>query len=99
MLLAEGFHDDGYIDIFDGGPQVSADIDGLAAVRDCRVDALVAIDAAADAPAGLLSAGHGLAFRCTRGSVVRRDGGIAIDAGAAERLGVAAGDAVRWVAF
>ena len=99
MLLAEGFRDDGYIDIFDGGPQVSAEIDDLAAVRDCRIETLVATDAMPDETAALLSVGRGLGFRSTRGGVARRDGGIAIDAVAVERLGACVGDRVRWVAF
>ncbi|MGH6616115.1 arginine N-succinyltransferase [Sphingomonas sp.] len=99
MLLAEGFLDEGYIDIFDGGPQVSIGIDLLRGVRESRVGLLTATDLPPGGGGHLLTTGEGGAFRCTRGDVVAAGHELAIDAGAAERLGVSVGDRVRHVAF
>jgi arginine N-succinyltransferase len=99
MLLAEGFLDEGYIDIFDGGPQVAIGIDLLRGVRDSRVGPLTATDLPPGEGGHLLTTGAGVAFRCTRGDVAATGNGLAIDAAAAERLGVCTGDRVRHAPF
>jgi arginine N-succinyltransferase len=101
MLLEEGFHDEGYIDIFDGGPTVCARIDDLKAVKDSRRVQVARvgphIEAAADQ---LVSAGAGAAFRAARGGlVVDGNNAAQLDAGLARALRVGPGDYVRHVAF
>jgi arginine N-succinyltransferase len=101
MLLEEGFHDEGYIDIFDGGPTVCAHIDDLKAVKDSRRVQVARvgphIEAAVDQ---LVSAGSGAAFRATRGAlVVDGNNAAQLDAGLARALRVGPGDYVRHVAF
>ena len=44
MLLAEGLQCRGYIDIFDGGPTVEAEIKDLTAVKSCRVVQVKIVD-------------------------------------------------------
>ena len=92
MLLAEGFHGGGYVDIFDGGPTVVADIDAVRTIRDARRVAVAAI-----APGGvpaLVAAGQGTSFRAARGAVA----GETIAPELAETLGLAIGDAMTCVA-
>ncbi len=50
MLEGEGLHFDGYIDIFDGGPVLQANVRDLRAVRESRVLAAAGADAAAAPP-------------------------------------------------
>ncbi len=40
MLETEGFVWDSYVDVFDGGPTVTARTDAIRTVRECRVAAL-----------------------------------------------------------
>ncbi|WP_076070564.1 arginine N-succinyltransferase [Sphingomonas montana] len=65
LLEQEGFSWDGYVDIFDGGPTVSARTDQIAAIRDCisTPDGRTVI---ADGPGRYISAqGHGPTFVAT----------------------------------
>lgn len=94
MLLAEDFRDEGYLDIFDGGPTLVADIDAVRTIRRSEVATVVALEA--DTPPMLAGAGTGTAFRAAIGAVERRDGGVAIGAGLAVALDVAVGDVIRF---
>lgn len=93
MLMAEGFHAGDYVDIFDGGPTVVADIDAVKTVRDaCRV-AMTGI-----APGGsraLVAVGSGADFRVARGDV---DSAGRVDSALADALGLVPGDAMLVVA-
>jgi len=100
LLREEGFRYEGYIDIFDGGPTLFADIDDIKTVRDQRRARVTALD---DAPRGetrLVSCGHGPGFRCARGHTAD-DGadGVRLHAPLARALNVKVGDWVRHVAF
>ena len=95
MLIAEGFRQEGYVDIFDGGPTLSADIDAVRTVRTSRI--VSAVTGAGAGDAALVCAGTASDFR-----VVATAGGltadtIALDPSALARLGVVAGDQVRVV--
>jgi arginine N-succinyltransferase len=94
MLLAEGFQAGDYVDIFDGGPTLVAEIDSIRSVRDSRISTFAG-EGVAGEPA-LIAAGTGARFRMTRGTV-GEDG--TIDAGAARALEVAPGDVIRHVAL
>jgi arginine N-succinyltransferase len=100
MLLDEGFTAPGYIDVFDGGPTVCADIDQVRTVRESRREAVVEVadldDEAAD---HLVCAGLGQAFRAARGGLRRSGEGVVLARPLAEALGVSAGDRVRHVVF
>ena len=103
MLLEEGFRDEGYVDIFDGGPTLCARIDDLKAVRDSRrveVAEVVETVGRREPADQLVSAGAGAAFRAARGALVVDGANAArLDAGLARALRVSPGDYVRHVAF
>ena len=93
MLIAEGFVAGDYVDIFDGGPTVVADIDSIRTVRDAqRVE--VAAVAAVGTPM-LVACGQGAQFRVGRGNA-GRDG--TIDPALAHALALGKGDPVLLVA-
>lgn len=87
MLIAEGFTAGDYVDIFDGGPTVVADIDAVRTVREAR-----RVEVAGEAAGGnrsLVAVGHGAGFRVARGDVDAL-GNVAPDLAAA--LGLRTGD-------
>lgn len=94
MLLAEGFRDEGYVDIFDGGPTLVADIDAVRTVRTSERRLVRAIEASADT-AVLAGAGEGAGFRAAMGGIGRSgDDEIDVAPGLADLLNVAGGDTV-----
>jgi arginine N-succinyltransferase len=97
MLEGEGFSNEGYIDIFDGGPTMAAQTDHIRTVRD-TVDAVVTGTDVADGEPALVATGTLGDFVCVRARIEVREGGIAIDAEAAALLGVGPGDSVAHVA-
>jgi len=97
MLEEEGFSHDGYVDIFDGGPTMTARTDQIRSVR----EAVAAKVVETELPKGdkaLIAAGSLASFRCCFGARELRGGGVAIDARAADVLGVKPGDTVWSVA-
>ena len=96
MLENEGFAFEDYIDIFDGGPTMTARTDQVKAVREARSATVVAIEEGGDA--ALVSTGRLADFQCTFGTVMTRSGGITIDAACAKTLGIGVGDEVMHVA-
>jgi arginine N-succinyltransferase len=97
MLESEGFHHEGYIDIFDGGPTMAAQTDRIRSVRDARTATLVGSDADGGQH-GLVAKGRLTDFVCVNATIEERDGDAAIDAASAELLGVSPGDEVAYVA-
>jgi len=96
MLEREGFTWDCYIDIFDGGPTMTVATDNIRTVREAREEVLGAIldDDEQGGQAMLVAAGSLTGFACCWGRVkVQEDGGVGLDAKAAEMLGIAPGDA------
>ncbi|HEU0284317.1 MAG TPA: arginine N-succinyltransferase, partial [Sphingomicrobium sp.] len=94
MLEAEGFSYDRYIDIFDGGPTVTARVDDLRTVDESEEETIVEIT-----PGGktkmLLAYGRLKEFTACCATVKRAGRkGICIDPEAAELLGVKEGDKV-----
>lgn len=98
MLEAEGFNCEGYVDIFDGGPTMTARTDKVESVRNAC--SAVLADAAVDAgEQALLATGTLADFRCCYGArVLDGQGGIAIDSSAADLLEVAPGAEIWSVA-
>lgn len=95
MLENEGFAYENYVDIFDGGPTMTARTDQIATVRDQRERQVVAIGEGGTP--SLLATGRLAEFRACMGEVTMRDDGIVIDAEAARALGVNVGDTVSQV--
>jgi arginine N-succinyltransferase len=94
MLQAEGFVWDSYVDIFDGGPTVTAHTDQIRTIRDSRL-LRVTNREPTEGAASLLSTGHLGAFKACLGSAEQvGEEEVAIDAEARALLEVAAGDAI-----
>ncbi len=96
MLESEGFAFENYIDIFDGGPTMTARTDQVRTVHDARSSSVAAFDVGGD-PA-LIAAGRLADFRVVQGQLRLREDGVSIDPAAASALGVDIGDEVLHVA-
>lgn len=68
MLEKEGFRFDNYIDIFDGGPTMTAQTDNVRTIRDARDVTVVAIDGDGGAPS-IVATGYLKDFRCSNGKI------------------------------
>ena len=99
MLENEGFAWEKYVDIFDGGPTMTARTDQIASVRGAQDAVVAAIDDAltADGTASLIATGRLAHFRVCCGRVAPHSDGIAIDRDAATLLGVEPGITVTHV--
>jgi arginine N-succinyltransferase len=98
MLEQEGFTYDRYVDIFDGGPTVTAPTDQIHTVRDSRLDTIGEI-AEGGRIKMLVAAGRLKNFRACCASVKRLPRkGLSIDPQAAELLEVEVGDQLITVA-
>ena len=93
MLEEEGFAYDRYIDIFDGGPTVTAHTDSIRTVRESSVESVCEIGEGGRARM-ILAAGRLKNFRACFASAKRAKKGLCIDAEAAELLEVKVGDQV-----
>ena len=94
MLEAEGFAYEGYVDIFDGGPTMTARTDKVESIANAREAKVVSVERAEGATKALVATGLLADFRCAFAQIAERDGGIAIDPEAAHATGVKAGDRV-----
>ena len=97
MLEAEGFAYEGYVDIFDGGPTMTARTDKVESICNAKSATLAALSDDASAKA-LVATGHLAEFRCCFGLIAEHDGAVTIDPESAVMLGVAPGDTVWWIA-
>lgn len=93
MLEGENFHHEGYVDIFDGGPTMTARTDRVRSIALSRAAKVVSAEAARGNKA-LIAAGTLTDFRCCFGLANEEDGGLAIDSLSADVLGVGVGDQV-----
>ena len=99
MLENEGFAFENYVDIFDGGPTMTARTDQVRSIADARADRVVAIDADGDGGKDALVATGTLAeFRATFGRIRALDGGVGLSSDAAQALGIGCEDHVTHVA-
>jgi arginine N-succinyltransferase len=98
MLEEEGFRFDRYIDIFDGGPTVTAPTDQIRTVREAEAETVCEI-AEGGRTKMLVAAGRLRDFRAGCASVKRvPKKGLCIDPEAAELLEIKVGDQVLMVA-
>ncbi|KTW01003.1 arginine N-succinyltransferase [Sphingomonas yabuuchiae] len=93
MLENEGFAFEHYIDIFDGGPTMTARTDQVRTIRDARESTVVAIDAHPGREA-LVATGRLTDFRCALAEIRDGDGGIILSEEAARTLDLTVGDTV-----
>lgn len=96
MLESEGFAFENYIDIFDGGPTMTARTDLVRTVREARAATVTQV--AAGGESAMLAAGRLADFRACFGKVTPSEDGVIIDPAAASVLGVSVGDEVLHVA-
>ncbi|CAN5350404.1 arginine N-succinyltransferase [soil metagenome] len=97
MLENEGFAFEQYIDIFDGGPTMTARTDQVRTIKEARTHMVVAIDEDGGEQA-LVSFGRLTDFRSAYGRVRECGDGIALSRACATALGVIEGDSVSHVA-
>jgi arginine N-succinyltransferase len=97
MLENEGFAHEGYVDIFDGGPTMSARTDRVKSVREA-IAAKVADTTLDEGENVLLASGRHEAFRCCFGQRRLGSEGIAIDPDSAKLLALGEGDEVWSIA-
>lgn len=96
MLESEGFAFEKYIDIFDGGPTMTAHTDRVKSIADARVATVVAVDD--DGGDRVLAAtGHLGGFRCAFARLREAGGGVVIDRTAATALGVGEGGEITYI--
>jgi arginine N-succinyltransferase len=99
MLENEGFEFENYIDIFDGGPTMTARTDQIKTVQNAVESEITAIKDGGVTKM-LAARGHLADFTAAYVQADRTDGGISIDSGGAKALGVKIGDTithvVRW---
>ncbi len=94
MLENEGFRYEGYVDIFDGGPSMIARTDDVTSVKGSTSATITDVDLP-EGERAILATGKLETFRACYGArKFDSDGGIAIDAVAADALDVSAGDTV-----
>ncbi len=96
LLEKEGFRHDDYVDLFDGGPTVTAATDDIATVRAARSATIRAIAENDDAIPCIAAAGRLAGFRACFASIAQQDDGIALDPQAARALNVAIGDPITF---
>jgi len=95
MLENEGFAYENYVDIFDGGPTMTARTDQVRSIRDAQSGTLTAI-----APGGdraLVARGEWTGFRCCFGALSAAASGLTLDEDAAQVLGVEPGASLDWI--
>lgn len=91
MLENEGFAWEKYVDIFDGGPTMTARTDQIASIRGAVTTIVSAVDdrlAGDHAEARLIATGRLAHFRAAYGRIAPHGDGVAIDRAAADLLGV-----------
>jgi len=96
MLENEGFAFDKYIDIFDGGPTMTAETDRVRSIVEAKDGQIVATDLEEGSKA-LVAVGRLGDFVACYAQIKRAEGGVAIDANAARLLDVKPGDTIAHV--
>jgi arginine N-succinyltransferase len=96
MLKAEGFVFDNYVDIFDGGPTVSARIDDLRSVRLATETEITSVTSRADGIPSLIATGNLTEFQAFCAPLA--NGGCGLPAAIAQPLGITPGTRILHVA-
>ena len=96
MLENEGFAFENYIDIFDGGPTMTAKTDQIRTIREAEESVIVEVQDGGETKV-LASCGTLSDFRAAYAFIRRADGGVVIDEAGAGLLGVTAGDRITHV--
>lgn len=92
LLEKEGFRHDHYVDLFDGGPTVTAATDEIATIRSARTAIVRAVGHSDHATPAIAAAGRLAGFRACFARIAPRGDGILLDPEAARALHVGIGD-------
>ncbi|PXW78516.1 arginine succinyltransferase [Blastomonas natatoria] len=95
MLENEGFAHENYVDIFDGGPTMTARTDQVHSIRNARNAQVAGLGDGGTT--SLVATGRLADFRCAYGKVVDGEEGVTLDPATANVLRVGTGDMVRWI--
>jgi arginine N-succinyltransferase len=95
MLENEGFAFESYVDIFDGGPTMTARTDQVRTVRDAQRSIVSAVQSGGKR--ALAATGRWQEFRAAFAHIMPLEDGVAIDADAARTLNVSPGDSIDWI--
>ncbi len=93
MLLEEGFRDEEYVDIFDGGPTLVASIDDVRTIATSRYTTYLGEQT--DGSPALVSTGLGSEFRVARGLVSWGEHGVRLNPDCARLLALSIGDKLQ----
>jgi arginine N-succinyltransferase len=93
MLEEEGFEYEGYLDIFDGGPTMTARTDDVASIRGAQCRTVIQTDSTHGEKV-LIATGRLAGFHSCYGLCEAAEDGVVIDQIAADLLGVGPGDEV-----
>jgi arginine N-succinyltransferase len=96
MLENEGFVYENYVDIFDGGPTMTARTDAIRSVKEATESEIVRVADGGDTKV-LASRGRLADFVSAYAHISQREGGVVIDEQGAALLGVVAGDRITHV--
>ncbi|MFP5456326.1 MAG: arginine N-succinyltransferase, partial [Alphaproteobacteria bacterium] len=99
LLLEEGFREEGYVDIFDAGPTLVAEIDQLRAVRDLHHGLFAGGTVTHEVRDHMLVKGSGADFCCVPAAVEAASGHIRTDRSSADLLGLAEHDPIGYLAL
>ena len=97
LLEAEGFRNDGYVDLFDAGPTLQAEIDTLRTVQEAQLARIVPATGADRGERLLLATGKLCDFRAWQGLGCCDAGGLELSADDLALGRLATGDEVLWV--
>ena len=101
MLENEGFAWENYIDIFDGGPTMTARTDQIRSIRDAKDVIITAVsDDVGEHKSGdkkLITLGRLHAFKAAYGWIDDTGDNVIIDSNCARALSISAGDAITYV--
>ncbi|MGL4313755.1 MAG: arginine N-succinyltransferase, partial [Sphingomonas sp.] len=84
-----------YVDIFDGGPTMTARTDQVRTIREAQTSTIVAVQSGGKR--ALAATGQWQDFRAAFAHVELLADGVAIDADAAHALNVGPGDSIDWI--
>jgi arginine N-succinyltransferase len=96
MLENEGFAYENYIDIFDGGPTMTARTDQVRSIAAAHTTQIVAIGSGGKR--AIAATGRWQDFRAAFAHIAASGDGVTIDAEAARALDVGPGDSIDWIA-
>ncbi len=100
MLENEGFAWQKYVDIFDGGPTMTARTDYINSIKEARDFTVTAINISSgtDTEKMLVTTGRLAEFKCAYGHIAVHQDGAIIDNVSATALGLSVGDTITCVA-